>query len=222
MASILEIDSVQKAFDTRQVLTDIYLKCRTGDIIGMLGRNGSGKSTLLKILFGTMPADSKYIRIDGFIYQYPFLSVGEVAYLPQHSFLLRHLTVYKTAELYLRKQQLEHFFDDQLIGRLQKNKISGLSGGEQRYLEIKLLLNLPAKFLLLDEPFNGVAPIMVEQLKQMISAAATTKGIILTDHDYENVLDVATRYCLVYDGGIKTIETRQDLVRWQYLTGEND
>lgn len=71
MSSLLEIDSVIKSYDDRQVLTDIYLKCETGDILGVLGRNGSGKSTLLKILFGVLPADSKFIRIDGKVYNCP-------------------------------------------------------------------------------------------------------------------------------------------------------
>lgn len=108
--------------------------------------------------------------------------------------------------------------DDELLGKLRDNKINSLSGGESRYLEIKLLLNMPSKFVLLDEPFNGVAPVMIDQLKTMITQHSATKGIILTDHDYNNVLDVANRYCLVYDGGIKHIETKNDLVRWQYLT----
>jgi lipopolysaccharide export system ATP-binding protein len=217
MPNLLEIDSVMKTYGDRRVLTDIYLKCQTGDIIGMLGRNGTGKSTLLKILFGAEKGDYKFVRIDGVVYNKPFKTPGIISYLPQHNFLPAHLTAYKIAELYLAAAQIVTFFDDALIGPLQKNKISELSGGELRYLEIKLLLNLPAKFVLLDEPFNGVAPVIVQQLKSMIIDCSKTKGIILTDHDYNNVLDVANRYCLVYDGGIKHIDTKEDLVRWQYL-----
>jgi lipopolysaccharide export system ATP-binding protein len=218
MQSILEIDSVMKSFDGRRILSDIYLKCETGDILGMLGRNGSGKSTLLKILFGAMRGDHKFIRIDGEIYDKPFKTPGLVCYLPQHSFLLGHLTVATTVALYLDGIGVDVFLDDELLGKLRDNKVNSLSGGESRYLEIKLLLNMPSKFVLLDEPFNGVAPVMIEQLKIMITKYSATKGIILTDHDYNNVLDVANKYCLVYDGGIKHIETKSDLVRWQYLT----
>jgi len=218
MHSILEIDSVLKSFNGRRILSDIYLKCETGDIIGMLGRNGSGKSTLLKILFGAMPGDYAYIKIDGIIYSKPFKTPGLISYLPQHPFLLEHLSVKQTADIYLDGIGVEHFLDDSLLGKLTQNKIAELSGGESRYLEIKLLLNMPSRFVLLDEPFNGVAPIMIDQLKIMITRHAQNKGIILTDHDYNNVLDVANKYCIVYDGGIKPIENKSDLVRYNYLT----
>jgi len=218
MHSILEIDSVMQSFNGRRILSDIYLKCETGDILGMLGRNGSGKSTLLKILFGAMKGDHKFIRIDGTVYTQPFKTPGLVCYLPQHSFLLGHLSVIATVDLYLDGIGVDAFLDDELLGKLRHNKINSLSGGESRYLEIKLLLNMPVKFVLLDEPFNGVAPIMIDVLKAMIRKYSLTKGIILTDHDYNNVLDVANKYCLVYDGGIKQIENKEDLVRWEYLT----
>ena len=220
MHSTLEIDSVSKSFGERMVLTDIYLKCETGDILGMLGRNGSGKSTLLKILFGSIKSDHKFIRIDGVIYDRPYLTPGIISYLPQDNFLLPHLTVKKTVGLYL-PGNVDGFLDDTFISRLYKNKINSLSGGELRYLEIKLLLNLPSKFVLLDEPFNGVSPLMIEKLKDMIKFHSATKGIILTDHDYNNVLDVANKYCLIYDGGIKVIENKYDLVRWKYLPNNN-
>ena len=94
-----------------------------------------------------------------------------------------------------------------------------MSGGELRYLEIKLLLHLESKFVLLDEPFNGVSPLLIEKIKKMILEMSEFKGIILTDHDYRNVLNVANRFCLIYDGGIKTITDIQELVRWGYIPG---
>lgn len=218
MHSVLEIDSVLKSFSGRRILSDIYLKCETGDIIGMLGRNGSGKSTLLKILFGVMNADNKFIKIDGVVYNKPFKTPGLVSYLPQHPFLLEHLTVEQTVIIYLDGVGVDAFLDDELLGKLRNSKVAHLSGGESRYLEIKLLLSMPSKFVLLDEPFNGVAPIMIDRLKIMIAQHSKTKGIMLTDHDYNNVLDVANKYCLVYDGGIKKIENKHDLVRYNYLT----
>lgn len=218
MLNLLEIDSVTKTFEYRQILTDIYLKCTTGNIIGLLGRNGTGKSTLLKIVFGSEVADNKFIRIDGEIYNKPYLSLGQIAYLPQDSFLPKQLTISKVIELYLGKDNFDCFTKgDTIISSLLHTKVSVLSGGELRYLEIKLLLNLPVKFVLLDEPFNGIAPVVVDVLKQMIREHSKSKGIILTDHDYRNVLDVASRYCLLYDGGIKNIENKDDLVRWGYL-----
>ena len=219
MPNLLEIDSVVKSYDTRVILTDIYLKCKTGDIIGMLGRNGTGKSTLLKILFGILQADRKFIRIDGKFYDQPYKTINELCYLPQHSFLPQHLRVEKIVELYLGKSKKVSFLDDLVLSELSTNKISQMSGGELRYLEIKLLLHLESKFVLLDEPFNGVSPLLIEKIKKMILEMSEFKGIILTDHDYRNVLNVANRFCLIYDGGIKTITDMQELVRWGYIPG---
>lgn len=217
MSSLLEIDSVLKAYGERQVLTDIYLKCETGDIIGMLGRNGSGKSTLLRILFGTLTADRKFIRIDGRVHTNPYKTKNELCFLPQHDILPKYLKAQKAIELYLGKEVVESFFEDQAIARIKNSKVSELSKGELRYLEIKLLLNTESKFVLLDEPFNGVSPLLVGYIKSLIMESTKTKGIILTDHDYKNVLDVANRYCLIYDGGIKTITNKQELVKWGYI-----
>ena len=218
MSNLLEIDSVIKSFGGHQVLTDIYLKCETGDIIGMLGRNGTGKSTLLKILFGTMAADRKFIRIDGKIYDYPYKTKDELCYLPQHEFLPKHLTIEKAVRLYIGKTSVDSFFNDETLTVVRKSKVAHLSGGELRYLEIKLLLHTNSKFVLLDEPFNGVSPILNESIKSLITEASKTKGIILTDHDYRNVLDIANHYCLIFDGGIKEIKDKSELVKWGYIS----
>jgi ABC-type multidrug transport system ATPase subunit len=217
MSNLLEIDSVVKSFDMHVVLTDIYMKCQTGDIIGMLGRNGTGKSTLMKILFGTLNADRKFIRIDGKVYDQPYKTINEICYLPQDSFLPKNMSIEKTIELYLGKNNVVSFLENPVLQNLKKSKISHLSGGELRYLEIKLLLHTDCKFILLDEPFNGVSPILVGEIKKLILKTSETKGIILTDHDYRNVLDVANQFCLIYDGGIKRIDDKQELVRWGYI-----
>jgi ABC-type lipopolysaccharide export system ATPase subunit len=218
MPDLLEIDSVIKSFSDRQILTDIYLKCETGDVIGILGRNGTGKSTLLKILFGVLPADRKFIRLNGKVFNQPYTSANTICYLPQHDFLPSQLSVKKVVTLYVPKIQVHSFLDDIILGPLAYNKIGRLSGGELRYLEIKLLLNTASKFVLLDEPFNGVSPIMIDTIKELINEKAITKGIILTDHDYRNVLDVATRYYLIFDGGIRAMKDKTELVKWGYLS----
>lgn len=222
MSSLLEIDSVIKSYDLNQVLTDIYLKCETGDIIGILGRNGSGKSTLLKILFGTLGADSKFIRIDGQISNNPYRIKETICYLPQFNFLPKYLTVEKAAQLYIGPSSLSAFLDDERLSPFRKYKVSKLSGGEQRYFEVKLVLNVNSKFVLLDEPFNGASPILIEKIKEMIISASQHKGIILTDHDYRNVLDVAKRFCLIYDGGIKKTQNIEDIITWGYLPQKSD
>jgi lipopolysaccharide export system ATP-binding protein len=219
MLNILEVDSVTKSFGYNNVLTDIYLKCQTGDVLGVLGRNGAGKSTLLKILFGTLSADNKFIRIDGKIRKYPYKTNNELCYLPQFSFIPKHLTMEMAVKLCVENGSIDHFFDDQILDSLRENKVSNLSGGELRYLEIKLLLKTKSKFVLLDEPFNGVSPLLIQSIKIMISESSKTKGVILTDHDYENVIDVSNRCCLISDGGLKQIEDKVDLVKWGYISG---
>ena len=219
MSHHLEIDSVHKSFGQNRVLSDIYLKCETGDIVGLLGRNGSGKSTFLKILFGTIHAEQKFIRIDGKIFDCTYQTPGEIAYLPQDSFIPRNMTLASAVKLYLSNgERVKQFFDDVALDLLQHRKVSHLSGGELRYAEIKLLLSVDVKFLLLDEPFNGISPLSIEFVKDMIRKSAQHKGIILTDHDYRNVLDVANRPYLVWDGGLKIMKDKDDLVLRGYMS----
>jgi lipopolysaccharide export system ATP-binding protein len=217
MSSLLEVDSVRKEFGTNQVLTDISLRCRTGDIIGLLGRNGSGKSTLLKIIFGTLYTDYKFIRIDGSILSQPFKTKNTIAYLNQDNFLPKNLTVKQVVKIYSDNLDQKSFFEDDVLSKVLNTKIRNLSGGESRYLEVKLLLTLDTLFVLLDEPFNGISPLHTELIKKIITDSSIKKGIILTDHDYRNVLDVANKYYLLFDGGLKPVKTEQDLIDWGYI-----
>lgn len=217
MQNLLEVDSVIKSYGHAQILTDIYLKCRQGDIIGMLGRNGTGKSTLLKIIFGTLMAENKFVRINHQVYGKPYTKPGTIQYLPQEGFLPANSTVRKIAGLYFNRDESDEILDDDVLRNVLNTRISELSGGEGRYFEIKLLLFSKSKFLLLDEPFNGIAPILIDSIKKMITQQAGTKGIVLTDHDYRNVIDVANRIVLLYDGGIKNIENEEDLIGFGYI-----
>jgi lipopolysaccharide export system ATP-binding protein len=217
MSSHLEVDSIRKSFGDKQVLTDIALKCQPGDIIGLLGRNGTGKSTLLKIIFGTLFTDYKFIRINDEILNQPFKSKNKIAYLPQDNFLPKNITVNKVVEIYSDEFNPTGFLEDEVLSKVTGTKIGNLSGGESRYLEVKLLLNLDSIYVLLDEPFNGISPLHIELVKNMIRDKSLKKGIILTDHDYRNVLDVANKYYLLFDGGLKPVKTKQDLIDWGYV-----
>jgi lipopolysaccharide export system ATP-binding protein len=217
MSSLLEVDSIRKEFGTNQVLTDISLRCQTGDVIGLLGRNGSGKSTLLKIIFGTLYTDYKFIRIDGSILSQPFKTKNTIAYLNQENFLPKNLTVKQVVKIYSDDLTHKEILEDEVLSKVVNTEIRNLSGGESRYLEVKLLLNLNTLFVLLDEPFNGISPLHTELIKKIITDTSIKKGIILTDHDYRNVLDVANKYYLLFDGGLKPVKTKQDLIKWGYI-----
>jgi len=217
MQNILEADSIRKDFGDIQILTDIYLKCQTGDIVGLLGRNGAGKSTLLKILYGTLYTDYKHISINRLILNQPYKMKGAISFLNQNNFLPKHLTANEIVQLLNHRLNKKEFFEDSVLSKVSNTKTKNLSGGELRYLEIKIILNLDSKFVFLDEPFNGVAPIHIEIVKELIKAQSKTKGIILTDHDYTNVLDVANKYMILFDGGLKILKTKQEFIDWGYI-----
>lgn len=214
---LLEIDSVQKSFDNKNILSDVYLKCETNDIIGLLGRNGSGKSTLLKIIFGITSADFKFIRIDGSVKTKTKDLFNEISYLPQDNCIPSVFTVKKAIELSISKDRIPEFYSDEMMRKMLDKKISHLSGGELRYLEIKIILNNSSKFVLLDEPYNGLSPLMVEKVNELIAANSKTKGIIISDHNYENVIKVSTKLVLLKEGKAHHLLCKEELIEKGYL-----
>lgn len=214
---ILELDSVQKHFNQKVVLSDVYLKCKTNEIIGLLGRNGSGKSTLLKIIFGILSADNKFVRIDGKVKFKTKDLLNEISYLPQEDFIPGSFLVKKAIQLSIEKQKINDFYRDEMIFPLLEKKINQLSGGELRYLEIKLILSNPSKFVLLDEPYNGLSPIMIDKINQLIIDNSSKKGIIITDHNYENVIKVSTKLILMKDAKAHHLKDKKELIEKGYL-----
>jgi ABC-type multidrug transport system ATPase subunit len=214
---ILEVDSVQKSFDNKSILSDVYLKCETGDVIGLLGRNGSGKSTLLKIIFGIENADFKFVRIDGAVKSKTSDLFKEISYLSQDNFIPNHFTVKKAISLTIDKSQINEFYEDELIGPLKDSKISHLSGGELRFLEIKLILCSASQFVLLDEPYNGLSPLMIEKVNKLIQNKSNQKGIIITDHNYENVIAISSKLVLMKEGKAHHLKNKTELIEKGYL-----
>ena len=213
----LHVDSVIKNFDTRQVLTDIYIACNKGEIVGLLGRNGSGKSTLLKIIFGSLHAERRFVRVDGKIVNGLLDNRKLITYLPQHNFLPSHSSVKRVIDIFCGKENPALLEKHYLIEPMLKKKCFELSGGEMRLLEIFLIVFSDSKYTLIDEPFNGVAPIYKDDIKAIIREQSSRKGFILTDHDYRSILDVATRIVIMYDGGTKEIKNIDDLKYWGYI-----
>jgi ABC-type multidrug transport system ATPase subunit len=197
----------------------VYLKCETNDIIGLLGLNGSGKSTLLKIIFGIVDVDFKFIRIDGNVKNKTKDLFKEISYLSQDNFIPNHFTVSKAISLTLHKSKVEEFYQDEIIQTLGTKKVSHLSGGELRYLEIKLILCNSSKFVLLDEPYNGLSPLMIEKINKLIITNSREKGFIITDHNYENVIAVSNQLVLMKEGKTHHLKDKKELIEMGYLKG---
>ncbi|KQO30099.1 ABC transporter [Flavobacterium sp. Leaf82] len=214
---ILEVDGIQKKYGERVILSDVYLKCETSQIIGLLGRNGSGKSTLLKIIFGIISAPNKCIRINSVSKNNESSLLSEVSYLSQEQFIPNHLTVKKAVTLSVDKQKITFFNKDEFIQSILDKRISHLSSGELRYLEIKIVLSNPSKFVLLDEPYNGLSPLMVDQVNEMILKNSAEKGIIITDHNYKNVINISSKIILIKDGKTHYVKHNAELVEKGYL-----
>lgn len=214
---LLEIDSVQKKYNEKLILSDVYVKCETSEIIGILGRNGSGKSTLLKIIFGIVTAYNKFIRVDGIVKFKTSDLLKDISYLPQENFIPNTFSVKKTISLSIDKQLIDEFYDDEMIQSIKDKKIHHLSGGELRYLEIRLILFNPSKFVLLDEPYNGLSPIMIDKINQLIIENSNKKGIIITDHNYENVIKISTKLILIKDGKSFNLKDKNELIEKGYL-----
>lgn len=210
--NVLEVDSIQKQFQGKNIISDLYLKCETTDIIGILGRNGSGKSTFLKILFGSVAADFKFVRIDGSSKSKTADLLNEISYLPQDSFIPNLFSVEKAIRLSITKDKLQGFYEDEMIQTIRNKKIKHLSSGQLRYLEIKLILNKETKFVLLDEPYNGLSPIMIEKVNALIIENSNSKGIIITDHNYENVIKVSNKLALMKEGKMYHLKDKSELV----------
>jgi len=211
----LHVDSVAHSFGTHSVLNNVYVKCSVGEIVGILGRNGSGKSTLLKIILGGIKPNYKFIRIDGELAQKGYLT-HKIAYLPQGYFLPQYLSLELLVNLYVNKYRKQLLAID-LFKENLKMRIGDLSGGHRRLAEALLMMYSDAKYILLDEPFSQLAPLISEQLKQHIRELLPEKGFIVTDHDYQQILDVSSRIVLIHNGCNYDINHTDDLILHGYL-----
>jgi ABC-type multidrug transport system ATPase subunit len=215
---ILEFDGIQFKYTEHDLLTGIYVKCQTNTITGLLGRNGSGKSTLLKIAFGSLRTDVISVRIDGTYINPPSFSNRTIAYLPQDSFLPSYLTVREILKLYkISPDQFTSVFPE-ILDNLNKKKFE-MSGGIVRLFENLLILFSPAPFCFFDEPFTGLSPVMVERLVECMHTEKKNKGLVVTDHLYKQVIEIADDLYLLLNGKTYLIRDPDDLIRRGYILG---
>ena len=217
--SELIVNKLSKKFKKRIILSDISLRIKTGEILGIFGRNGCGKSTLLKILFGSLPSDDENILMDNECFNSSRnIKLMTISYLPQDSFLPKDLKVRDVIPIYYKDSDAQDkIFYDPRIAKFERQKIGTLSVGDSRYFEIVLISRLPHPFLLLDEPFSMVEPLYQDSIKEFLVQLKKEKGILITDHYYRNVLEVSDRKMLLKDGKAIEIENKIDLFKNEYL-----
>jgi len=218
MTDILIIDSVFKTYNDRTILSDIFIKCEIGDIIGVFGRNGSGKSTLFKIIYGITSAENRFVKLNDNVLQKPYLEKNGISYLPQDNFIPWHFTVKKAVSLSLEQHVFPLFYEDEILKKHQNSRMDELSGGELKYFQTKLLLFNESKFCLLDEPYSGLSPIMIDVVNQLIVSQSIHKGILIADHNYRYLLDVANRIYFLKDGSGRFLQNKYELIRYGYLS----
>jgi lipopolysaccharide export system ATP-binding protein len=216
----LQVDSVELSFDDRKILQDIFLDCKKGEVVGLLGRNGSGKSSLLKIIFGTLIPTHKYVSIDGEVLAKGYHK-NRIAYLPQINYLPKGIKIGSMAKVLVDAAYWLEFSELDIYKDHRHKKAEELSGGELRQLEMLMVLYNKADFILLDEPFTHVTPVQADYFKGIIKAVSKYKGIIITDHQYRNIIDVSDRLIIITNGCTKPVAGLNDLVTYNYLSGNN-
>jgi lipopolysaccharide export system ATP-binding protein len=240
----LQVLNIQKYYGKRHVVKDVSLSMSTGEVVGLLGPNGAGKTTTFYIIVGLLRASHGGIFIDGrAIHQLPIHQRAKLGlgYLPQEMSIFRNLSVQENIRAVLELQknknntkltkleiegQLHSLLHDLRIEHLIDMSALALSGGERRRVEIARALATRPRFILLDEPFAGVDPIAVIEIKRIISFLKNRGiGVLITDHNVRETLDICDHSVIMSDGRVLAQGTSSELienheVRRVYL-GEN-
>jgi lipopolysaccharide export system ATP-binding protein len=221
----LEALNLAKAFWGRQVVRDVSLSMENGEIVGLLGPNGAGKTTCFYMILGIIPCDNGRILLDGEdITRLPMHGRARkgIGYLPQEASVFRRLSVAdnilaiietrKNLSPQQRAEKLESLLQEFHLTHIRDARGMALSGGERRRVEIARSLATEPSFILLDEPFAGVDPISVNDIKQIIRhLQARGIGILITDHNVRETLDICERAYIVGSGEI-IAEGKPDLI----------
>lgn len=215
--SELQIDSIRKSFGSKTILQDIYLSCKKGQVVGMLGRNGTGKSTIFKIAFGLMKAESSFVRIGNKVMETQFYRKRRLGYLSQNSFLPRNIKIKNLISLFCNTENSFVLVNHPLVKPFLNSRPRELSGGEQRIIEILLLIFSENEFVMLDEPFHSLSPKVVEEIKKLLKEKKLEKGFIISDHLYQDVMEISDRIYLLSDTSLRQISNTDELKFYKYL-----
>jgi lipopolysaccharide export system ATP-binding protein len=223
--SVLEAEGLTKIYRGRKVVNDVALRLQQGEIVGLLGPNGAGKTTTFYMIVGLIDPLSGRILLDGEdITKLPMYERARrgIGYLSQEPSIFRKLSVEDNIMAILetlplspaeRSERLEKLLDELSIKRLRKSKAYALSGGERRRLEITRALVTDPKFMMLDEPFAGVDPIAVHDIQTIVAGLRHRGiGVLISDHNVEQTLDIVDRAYIMFDGQVKVSGTVRELV----------
>ena len=211
---IIKLSQISKNFRSKQALKKVSIEFKSNSITGLLGPNGSGKTTLFNIIAGFLSPDAGKILLDN--KDLTSLSLSKrsqlgISYLPQEASIFRDMTVYDNiysiAELFHNKKTsleiTQNLINQFSLQTFQKTKGKLLSGGERRRTEIARALASKPRFLLLDEPFAGIDPIAIEEVKSTINLLKKLEiGIIITDHNVKEALSIVEYGYIIYNGEI--------------------
>ncbi|GIU03937.1 lipopolysaccharide ABC transporter ATP-binding protein [Shewanella morhuae] len=212
----LRAQNLAKSYKNRQVVKDVSLTVKTGQVVGLLGPNGAGKTTTFYMVVGLVKSDKGHIFIDDDDLTADPMHLRArkgIGYLPQEASIFRKLSVHDNimAVLQTRKeltkeqrdQELEHLLEEFHITHIRDSQGMSLSGGERRRVEIARALAANPKFILLDEPFAGVDPISVIDIKKIIEQLKSRGlGVLITDHNVRETLDVCEHAYIVSHGNL--------------------
>jgi lipopolysaccharide export system ATP-binding protein len=214
--SVLTARGLAKRYGGRTVVNDVSLSVRSGEVVGLLGPNGAGKTTSFYMIIGLVMSDGGTIHLDARdLTHYPMHARARLGlgYLPQEPSIFRRLTVEENilgileaqpgVEPVEQKKRLEELLEELHVGHLRHNRGDSLSGGERRRVEIARALASEPRFMLLDEPFAGVDPISIIDIKRIISYLSQRDiGVLITDHNVRETLDICDRAYIVSEGRI--------------------
>ncbi len=225
LARGLSVVSLAKSYDRKRVLKDVSLHVDRGEVVGLLGPNGAGKTTCFYSVMGLVKPDAGRICLDGQditglpMYRRAVLGLG---YLPQETSIFRGLTVAQNIMAVLevaepsravRRERLEQLLGEFHIAHLRDAPAMALSGGERRRCEIARSLAAHPSIMLLDEPFAGIDPISISDIRDLvIELKKRDIGVLITDHNVRETLDIVDRACIIYDGQVLFAGSPQELV----------
>lgn len=226
MTSTLRAQNLAKSYKSRQVVRDVSIEVSTGQIVGLLGPNGAGKTTTFYMIVGLVPLDKGDIFIDQMnlsVQPMHERARNGIGYLPQEASIFRKLTVYENLMAILQTRKdisneqreciADELLDDFNINHIRNSLGMSLSGGERRRVEIARALSANPKFILLDEPFAGVDPISVNDIKKIIYQLKERGiGVLITDHNVKETLDVCELAYIVSHGELIASGTAEEVL----------